>query len=243
MTWKVPHRTFLRISVPTLNHILEMTFLYKLPLRKRDTIHIILISVLAVTYLWLSYELTAAVKGIPLPRTVHYNSRPMDEYSFIGVDRPRVLFEDTLPVRMVVEETVHYSPHNPESENEWLWTAPVGDNYIRYGPEWRAFIPAMFHELHCLRKMETTLQQPRSKRYHAGVMGHSHHCFTYLIQWTLCSADVTLEPGDFTQRDFATEIFGATHTCRDWQSMYDEMRSRWKEWKEYQRSHNSTFRR
>jgi len=223
-----------------LSDVLEMMFLYNLPLGKRDTIHIILISVLAVAYLSLGYKLTAAVKDIPLGRTVRYNSRPMDEYSFIGVDRPRVLLEDTLPVRMVVEETVHYSLHDPGSQNEWLWTAPVGDNYIRYGPEWRAFIPAMFHELHCLRTMQTALQQPRSKRYHPAIMEHSHHCFTYLIQWTLCSADVTLEPGDFTQRDFATERFGATHTCRDWQSIYDETRSRWREWKSYQMSHNST---
>jgi hypothetical protein len=38
---------------------------------------------------------------------------------------------------------------------------------------------------------------------------------------SLCASDLTLEPGDFRQRNFSADPFGATHECVDWTPAYD----------------------
>lgn len=64
--------------------------------------------------------------------------------------------------------------------------------------------------------------------------GHTHHCLNYLRQTTLCSADLTLEPGDFVTRNFETDRVGALHTCRDWSAAYNMMKERWELWLDQQ---------
>ena len=70
-----------------------------------------------------------------------------------------------------------------------------------------------------------------------GAQEHLHHCFNYIRQWMLCDADLTLEPGDFAQRNFTTERVGATHTCTDWQPIYDMVNDRWFKWEDYRVAH------
>lgn len=138
---------------------------------------------------------------------------------------------------MVVEESVRYSLTNPEAELEWIWTGPIGDHAIRLGEGQRGFELSMFHQMHCLRLIRRPLE---SGRYHSltpSEQSHVHHCFNYLRQWTLCSADVTLEPGDFTQRNFTMERVGATHTCWDWKPVYDMVNTAWVAWEEYRVVH------
>jgi hypothetical protein len=38
---------------------------------------------------------------------------------------------------------------------------------------------------------------------------------------SLCASDLTLEPGDFTKRNFSDDPFGAIHECVDWTVAYD----------------------
>jgi hypothetical protein len=155
---------------------------------------------------------------------------------FIGADHPRRLPVQEEYVKMTVQESVHYGVTEPESKDEWLWTATIGDGHVRLGDKKRMFGVAMFHQLHCLRGMRNALAKgwqhigPSRKR-------HIHHCYNYLRQWTLCSTDVTLEPGDFTKRNFTVERQGATHMCIDWQPSYDMMKDKWEEWEEFRIAH------
>lgn len=138
---------------------------------------------------------------------------------------------------MVVEESARYALTSPEAQAEWVWTGPVGDHAIRLGAGQHGFAVAMFHEMHCLRIMRRTLASGAYPRLDPVQRGHLHHCFEYLRQWTLCAADITLEPGDFTKRNFTTERIGATHTCREWEPVYDMVNAGWDSWEEYRIAH------
>ncbi|KAH9932592.1 uncharacterized protein B0H18DRAFT_31175 [Fomitopsis serialis] len=136
-----------------------------------------------------------------------------DAYTWIGDDFPKTFPVDAGPVQTTFEESVRYSLSAPEAEDEWLWTAPlVGDNHVRLGPEKRMFAVPMFHELHCLRNIRSAMVDGLDSMGPVG-QGHIHHCFNYLRQWTLCEADVSLEPGDFEEKAFIREREGATRVC------------------------------
>lgn len=129
-------------------------------------------------------------------------------------------------VQLLVEESSHYPVAAPEAHLEWLWTAPEGNEDVHLGPENRVFIVAMLHELHCLRSIRAAAQE--------GIAGddeHLQHCFNYLRKWILCSADVTLEPGDFRSRNFEEDRLGAVHICRDWELIYGAIEQNWLDWK------------
>jgi hypothetical protein len=135
---------------------------------------------------------------------------------------------------MVVEESVHYSITAPEAMNEWLYNSPLGTGSARLGPNKRGFFISMFHELHCFRLMRTALVSAPKP----GLIDHSFHCLNYLRQSALCASDTTLEPGDFMQRDFTLDRIGATHVCRDWDAIYEDVRINWVEWYLYLQDRN-----
>jgi hypothetical protein len=123
---------------------------------------------------------------------------------------------------MVVEESVHYSLTDPEGSTEWLYTSPPGTGSVRFGTENRTFFVSMFHQLHCLRGFQRYLLGGKHLD-----KGHLQHCFNYVRQQILCHADLTLEPGDFATRNFSESRVGATHTCQDWEAVYDYMTVNW----------------
>lgn len=148
----------------------------------------------------------------------------------------RLPIEEKL-VKMTVQESVHYDLMAPEAEAEWLWTATIGDGHVRIGKEERMFAVAMFHELHCLRAMRNSIEKGWKTIAHSR-QAHILHCFNYLRQWTLCAADVTLEPGDFTTRNFTRSRTGGTHTCVDWVPAYEVMNEKWREWDAFRIAHD-----
>ena len=141
-------------------------------------------------------------------------------------------------VKLIIEESVHYSPTALEAPLEWLWTAPEGNDDVHLGPENRVFIIAMLHEMHCLRSIRAAVDTDIAN-YSYGVQEHLHHCFNYLRKWILCSADVTLEPGDFALRKFKEDKFGATHTCRDWEHIYSVIERNWVSWESFKHEHRN----
>lgn len=143
-------------------------------------------------------------------------------FTFTGDDFPESLVPDAGKVRFVVEESVRFALDLPEAKTEWLSTSPPGTGHVALGAENRAFFVAMFHQLHCLRLFQAALTDQNDRE-------HTHHCLNYLRQWTLCQADLTLEAGDFTTRDFEQHRVGATHVCRDWGEIYDSVSVNWKE--------------
>lgn len=138
---------------------------------------------------------------------------------------------------MQVEESAHYALAAPHAEDEWIWTGPIGDHAIRLGGDQRAFAIAMFHQLHCLRILRRSLARGDYALLWPAAQEHIHHCFNYVRQWTLCDADVTLERGDFAERNFTAERVGAVHTCREWEPVYDMVDDAWDVWEEYRIAH------
>lgn len=136
-----------------------------------------------------------------------------------------------------MEESVHYSIVAPEADSEWTsFTSYLGDGHVRLGPDMRLFSVAMFHDLHCLRIIRSAVDKGW-KNLDVRIQDHLHHCFNYLRQHILCAADTTLEPGDFTTRNFTTARTGATHTCVDWAPVYDVMWDNWGEWEAFRIQH------
>ncbi|KZS97278.1 hypothetical protein SISNIDRAFT_450070 [Sistotremastrum niveocremeum HHB9708] len=114
--------------------------------------------------------------------------------------------------------SVQYTPSNPDSGTHFDSLVPRSGGFIRLGPDWRAFSVAMFHELHCLFAINRALHGPESSY----LRGHFTHCTNYLRQLFLCSADHTLEPGDFMSRNLSdhSNVF-FNRQCRDWSAIYD----------------------
>ncbi|KAF9467895.1 hypothetical protein BDZ94DRAFT_1155206, partial [Collybia nuda] len=130
------------------------------------------------------------------------------------------------PVLLRVEESNHYPLHGNASDDLWFSPTSAGWGYTHLGPEDRNFMVTVFHELHCLRVLNFAIGDSVN-------LGHVHHCLNYFRQATLCSADLTLEPGDFVTRNFETDRVGALHTCKDWSVVYDLMQERWDHWVEF----------
>jgi hypothetical protein len=47
---------------------------------------------------------------------------------------------------------------------------------------------------------------------------------------TLCDSNLTLEPGDFTKRNFTADPFGPTHECTDFSTVYETMKEAYDVW-------------
>jgi hypothetical protein len=102
---------------------------------------------------------------------------------------------------------------------EWATRRPIGAGYLFLGETYLPLAVTMWHQLHCLNHIRTLIS--------AGDDGSDHtlHCFRYLRQGILCNADPTLEP--WTRPSFdveGREIFpgdGVTHTCKNFQHIYD----------------------
>ena len=76
-----------------------------------------------------------------------------------------------------------------------MYAGAAGDGNIRLGPNHRFFNTGFSYELHCARILVKTFQQatPPVRR---GEREHVSRCLNVLRQFTLCSADTTLEPAD-----------------------------------------------
>ncbi|KAJ5632697.1 hypothetical protein N7490_009036 [Penicillium lividum] len=85
---------------------------------------------------------------------------------------------------------------------------------------------AVFHQLHCLMNVQSTLYQaiaePASQNWTV-IPYHTEQCIDYLTQGILCNADTNLEPIDPSLYGKDTAI---PRTCRDMKSVYDFVR-RW----------------
>ncbi|KAF7312206.1 hypothetical protein MIND_00233500 [Mycena indigotica] len=192
---------------------------------------------LSLTSMWFTYTLFNYVQ-VTLS-LVPSNSRPSpsarayrpqkDEhsYSYIGDDFPPLLPGVALDerIKMVAEESVQYSLL-PEARDAWYAAFPDGVGSVRLGLHHRTFFVSMYHELHCLQQFRDTLVDLSP---HVA-WGHLHHCLNYLRERALCQADLTLEPGDFTTRNFEHDRTGATHVCRDWSAVISKVDDNWSDW-------------
>lgn len=202
-------------------------------------VRIILLTIFIALSLWQNSVLLRRAKNIRA--SVPYAQEPRTsslrhDYTFIGSDVPSELPIEYRLVKLIPEESLHYAVTGPNARLEWLWTGTEGNNDVHLGPENRVFVVAMFHELHCLRLMRTAMETGYANLDNREPQ-HLRHCLNYLRKWILCSADVTLEPGDFKLRDLHTDRLGATHTCRDWEHIYSVAQQNWFDWEEFRNEH------
>ena len=117
--------------------------------------------------------------------------------------------------------------NHTESDAEWNILDEVKHPFLDENKH-TSSIP-FFHQLHCVWIFrQILLRRPVPRKIH-----HAQHCANLLRQWALCAADLTLEPGDFTQRDFEIERLGAVHVCQDWAQIQEEVDENWQDWLAY----------
>ncbi|PPQ84850.1 hypothetical protein CVT25_004986 [Psilocybe cyanescens] len=151
------------------------------------------------------------------------------KYSYTWDDYPlEVPITLKQSTEVTVEESVHYHVVGEEAHDEWIYDSPHGEGTFRLGPNRQYSTISMFHQLHCLRIFRGAIAS--GPDYPMKLQRqHLEHCLNYLREMTLCSADLTLEPGDFTQRDFDLHRTGATHMCRDYRELYRLTENDWVE--------------
>lgn len=153
-----------------------------------------------------------------------------------GDGYPEAFSLEPTSVRLSVEESVHYALDAPETFEEWaqLQQRIPGRGSVRIGSSHRSFILPMFHELHCIENLrDEVLGKGINRDKNMAGWGHVQHCANYLRQWTLCRADLTLERGDFAERNYTWDRQGATHQCRDWRAVFGAVHSDWESWVGY----------
>jgi len=134
-------------------------------------------------------------------------------YDYVGQNFPENLPLNVGTIEMIFDDSIRYSISKNVSFGMWLTKFPVGAGYIHLGPEDRAFYMAMWHELHCLEIIYSSLE-PDTETF--GGVEHLQHCLNYLRQYFLCNADDVLEPGDYH-----TETTSFVRKCFDWQTIFD----------------------
>lgn len=131
-------------------------------------------------------------------------------------DIPMMLPYGTPPVRMLIEETIHFDKSFDEGVSEWNYLFPLGGGAFVMGEHDRVMLASLYHELHCVESLSTHIRETNTK-----IWDHVRHCLEYLLVTSLCQADATLEPGDFTTFNYSESRPGEVRVCRDWEAQYN----------------------
>jgi hypothetical protein len=153
-------------------------------------------------------------------------------------DALKAFIEDDFPishplklkeVAMLVEDTQHYQLDN---DSEWESIFPRSGGFVHLGAEETPYGLSMFHQLHCLDMIRTSLLSvSASQNSSLPFPIHTKHCLGYLRQMVLCAADTHLEPVIPYLPKKAVNSFGL-HRCRDWQAVYIELERDAKRWRQ-----------
>ncbi|KAI1120109.1 hypothetical protein F5Y10DRAFT_259064 [Nemania abortiva] len=107
---------------------------------------------------------------------------------------------------------------HPDNETNALWDSifPRGRGFIKH-PEISPDVHclAVYHQLHCLEIIRSGYWSAMDgvKPSHHADPSHLRHCFDYLRQSVMCSADTNLEPVIEGRR--GVNGFGSDRKCRD----------------------------
>lgn len=136
-----------------------------------------------------------------------------------GDDIPTVLPVGDTIVQTTIEETIHFNKSLEGGTSEWNYLFPPGGGAFVMGKQDRAMINALYHQMHCVDGFSRHIRGTDVR-----VWAHVRHCLEYLLAASLCQADATLEPGDFTAFDYSQSRPGEAHVCRDWEAQYSFLR-------------------
>ncbi|KAM5537650.1 hypothetical protein V8D89_008728 [Ganoderma adspersum] len=141
------------------------------------------------------------------------------DFSYLEDDYPPTLIPPSRHLRnaaLVMEEMVHYLPNMSQ---DWESMIPAGsEGFVHLGPTKRLFGVSMYHQIHCLTRLQQSTTGTRSlESFEELALGHLRHCLNYLSQTFLCTANVRLEPlEDDSLGVPKTDGMGLEHRCRDW---------------------------
>ena len=153
------------------------------------------------------------------------------DFEYDGIPGSMRLELEDKPIRMIIEETVHFNRDVPEGRREWFYnTLPPGSGTYVVGTQHRAMIIGLYHQLHCIDILSNALSPLNNENW-----SHVQHCLDYLRMISLCEPNLTLEAGDFTKRNFTEDRIGVEHVCRNWEVVYDAAAENNKKWQEVKR--------
>ncbi|GAW16608.1 hypothetical protein ANO14919_060410 [Xylariales sp. No.14919] len=132
---------------------------------------------------------------------------------------------DDFPVLSPYLFSTPYSEGNLSQQNPlWNELFPRGGGAVKVDPQWAIdnnlqltqgyapdgkaiYVVAMYHQLHCLAVIRTSLYQFHNRREQTDPWSHIPHCLDALRQALQCLADPTLGG------------HGALHECRDFEAL------------------------
>ncbi|KAE8380868.1 hypothetical protein BDV26DRAFT_289956 [Aspergillus bertholletiae] len=135
--------------------------------------------------------------------------------------------------KLFVFETLYGEPLSPNAEKAWNELMPVGRGFVTIKnetalpdqpgldqslPEQRAMV-AVFHQLHCLYMTREAYYTAREGNVDQVSVAHLMHCWDYLRQTIMCSADTTLEWLPAPPNDKGSTGWGFEHTCNDFDTI------------------------
>ncbi|KAB5576185.1 hypothetical protein GE09DRAFT_618151 [Coniochaeta sp. 2T2.1] len=137
--------------------------------------------------------------------------------------RPPTVFPVPFPYRFT-SEYVDGSRNMSEENQLWADLFPRGGGAVKVDSQWAintglqptqgyardgmsVYVVAMYHQLHCITVIRTSLYQSYYGRKQHDPWGHITHCLDTLLQVVQCLADPTLGGVD------------AIHECRDFKAL------------------------
>ncbi|KAK7452710.1 hypothetical protein VKT23_012111 [Stygiomarasmius scandens] len=132
------------------------------------------------------------------------------------------------PIRLPLEESVHYSTeHSPVTDAEWAALTP-GDGLVYLGNPPRVYTATMFHQLRCL----DILRSAMNNHYHAEAVPQmpelAQHCLNYIRQTITCTGDVHIS--DTLCHHGHPEVREDPLICRDWTRAYEALEGNQREY-------------
>ncbi|KAI1794463.1 hypothetical protein LXA43DRAFT_142224 [Ganoderma leucocontextum] len=197
-------------------------------------------AVIATSALWLNLRVYHAIRAsVAITRDSFVQEWHEQDFSYLEDDRPLTFLPPSRHPRnvaLVTEETYHYWPNTPQ---DWESMTPAGSKgFVRLGPQNRLFGVSMYHQLHCLgRLQQATAEDFDSAEPRKLDGGEVHHCLNYLRQTLLCAANVRLEPltRDRGSGALKTDGIGLEHRCRDWTVVRREVEANFEWWRSEER--------
>ncbi|KAI1262687.1 hypothetical protein F5Y18DRAFT_149700 [Xylariaceae sp. FL1019] len=162
-------------------------------------------------------------------------SRPLQSLTYPDIP-PSV---DGLPAFPYVERTFSYNrtfgadpAENKFTEDAWDSLVPLGQGTVRSSnTSSQVYTLSVMHQLHCLWSIHQSFYTILHKNPTEADMQdfpHIRHCFDYIRQALMCSADTSLEPVDLVLGGVTG--WNGTHICRDFSSVA--------RWSEHHRTNN-----
>ncbi|KAI0868266.1 hypothetical protein GGS24DRAFT_482894 [Hypoxylon argillaceum] len=112
--------------------------------------------------------------------------------------------------------------HNVFTEDAWDSLVPLGQGTVRLSNNsYQAYTLSVMHQLHCIwsihQSFYTILHTTPGEAADLHDFPHIRHCFDYIRQGLMCSADTSLEPVDMVLGGVTG--WNSTHICRDFSSV------------------------